>query len=375
MKRRAHAKSRNGCLQCKARRVKCNEAKPRCHFCAIRGDPCSYAPVSSSVPLWATHNLPPQERPQVSAASQSIELELMFHFGHDMVQDFVTGEGTSEDMRRLLMPPELLRFPYLVDAVFAMSSTHLACIKPAEANKYLEIATRYQNAGLSSFNEALRNPTPESCFAMFWFSVLIGMISLASSRVPGTDRVACVETLSQISKLWRGSESLMNLSRDLLDPESYRRLFESSDSKPQTPNDNSEGELIWAARETEKVLASPNPGSTYVNDVSTYIENQEIPLQAVRQLIEIMGSPTSPLSWSVTISEDFISLLRASNEDARTIVIVYGTILHHYYHEKWWCRYFGRDLVAELTVGFHRQPATAYNEIIAWARRKVGLDG
>ncbi|OJD15682.1 hypothetical protein AJ78_04100 [Emergomyces pasteurianus Ep9510] len=43
--RRAHRKSRNGCLICKQRRVKCDEIKPSCTRCHRHGVPCRYQPA------------------------------------------------------------------------------------------------------------------------------------------------------------------------------------------------------------------------------------------------------------------------------------------------------------------------------------------
>ncbi|KAL4948470.1 hypothetical protein BDW69DRAFT_92311 [Aspergillus filifer] len=48
--RRAHKKSRNGCLVCKTRRVKCDERRPGCQRCQNYGATCVYPPLPSSVP-------------------------------------------------------------------------------------------------------------------------------------------------------------------------------------------------------------------------------------------------------------------------------------------------------------------------------------
>ncbi|KPM42361.1 hypothetical protein AK830_g4232 [Neonectria ditissima] len=40
--RRAHTKSRTGCLVCKRRRVKCDEGRPRCRKCTVGDRSCSY---------------------------------------------------------------------------------------------------------------------------------------------------------------------------------------------------------------------------------------------------------------------------------------------------------------------------------------------
>ncbi|KPI38229.1 uncharacterized protein AB675_983 [Cyphellophora attinorum] len=41
--RKGHTKSRNGCMQCKKRKIKCGEEKPCCANCSHRGNSCEYA--------------------------------------------------------------------------------------------------------------------------------------------------------------------------------------------------------------------------------------------------------------------------------------------------------------------------------------------
>ncbi|KAK4446555.1 hypothetical protein QBC34DRAFT_304916 [Podospora aff. communis PSN243] len=49
--RRSHRKSRYGCANCKIRRVKCDESKPRCLKCVSFGVGCSYEPGVSEMQL------------------------------------------------------------------------------------------------------------------------------------------------------------------------------------------------------------------------------------------------------------------------------------------------------------------------------------
>ncbi|OJJ07007.1 hypothetical protein ASPVEDRAFT_201474 [Aspergillus versicolor CBS 583.65] len=44
--RRRHRKSRNGCLECKRRRIKCDEMKPSCSRCVLTMQKCIYPPTS-----------------------------------------------------------------------------------------------------------------------------------------------------------------------------------------------------------------------------------------------------------------------------------------------------------------------------------------
>ncbi|KAJ4992590.1 hypothetical protein SVAN01_01973 [Stagonosporopsis vannaccii] len=50
-KRRAHAKSRKGCGNCKLRRVKCDEAQPSCRKCKLYGVACDYSDRASFLDL------------------------------------------------------------------------------------------------------------------------------------------------------------------------------------------------------------------------------------------------------------------------------------------------------------------------------------
>ncbi|KAF2108396.1 hypothetical protein BDV96DRAFT_636934 [Lophiotrema nucula] len=52
-KRRAHAKSRKGCGNCKLRRVKCDEGRPQCSKCVAYGVSCNYDTKTASLDLSA----------------------------------------------------------------------------------------------------------------------------------------------------------------------------------------------------------------------------------------------------------------------------------------------------------------------------------
>ncbi|KAK0725036.1 hypothetical protein B0H67DRAFT_550682 [Lasiosphaeris hirsuta] len=48
-KRRAHKRSRNGCLTCKQRHIRCDEVKPICTNCLTRGGDCGYPEPASTL--------------------------------------------------------------------------------------------------------------------------------------------------------------------------------------------------------------------------------------------------------------------------------------------------------------------------------------
>ncbi|KAI8634132.1 hypothetical protein F5Y19DRAFT_200576 [Xylariaceae sp. FL1651] len=57
MERRGHTKSRNGCYNCKRRRIKCQENRPSCKHCVKTGLKCEY-PVVPQVTHQPQHQIP-----------------------------------------------------------------------------------------------------------------------------------------------------------------------------------------------------------------------------------------------------------------------------------------------------------------------------
>ncbi|KAJ9150205.1 hypothetical protein NKR23_g3774 [Pleurostoma richardsiae] len=78
--RRSHTNSHHGCLQCKARRVKCDQTQPSCGRCSKKGQDCTYRHLMSSydpfqryAPSTASRNRPPGSphlRPDESSVSR-----------------------------------------------------------------------------------------------------------------------------------------------------------------------------------------------------------------------------------------------------------------------------------------------------------------
>ncbi|EHA51431.1 hypothetical protein MGG_13350 [Pyricularia oryzae 70-15] len=71
-KRKAHRKSRTGCLGCRIRRVKCDEGRPRCRACLRRNESCRYPDESAPVKLTTSEG----EAPRARATSNGPSLDL-----------------------------------------------------------------------------------------------------------------------------------------------------------------------------------------------------------------------------------------------------------------------------------------------------------
>ena len=69
--RRTHRKSRNGCLECKRRHIKCDEARPACSNCSISDRTCSFPPPRAVPTRSRTAQAEAETETQIEPRSQT----------------------------------------------------------------------------------------------------------------------------------------------------------------------------------------------------------------------------------------------------------------------------------------------------------------
>ncbi|KAE9366321.1 hypothetical protein N431DRAFT_352327 [Stipitochalara longipes BDJ] len=156
-KRKAHTKSRSGCVGCKTR--KCDEEQP-CRNCIRRKQECvrtCTAPRKSTSPTASLSHPAKEEAPNITLSPgpelspmNTEHLVLLHHF-----EAFTSGT--------FIMEPEIwkheiiklaLRNEYLMHAVFLVTATHLKCLQPNE-KKYQIIALQNLSQLLPVFRNAI----------------------------------------------------------------------------------------------------------------------------------------------------------------------------------------------------------------------------
>ncbi|KAF1836801.1 hypothetical protein BDW02DRAFT_566721 [Decorospora gaudefroyi] len=135
--RRAHNKSRGGCVSCKQRRKKCDERVPTCSRCLNKGLECTYiAAVKRSVrlvnnartptvayPLWPGPCAPPVLTTSSYVQHTPYDLLLLDHFVHN-VGAYIAGAEYHHTftVQALDIAKEV---PFLMHAMLAVASCHL----------------------------------------------------------------------------------------------------------------------------------------------------------------------------------------------------------------------------------------------------------
>ncbi|KFY44473.1 hypothetical protein V495_03424 [Pseudogymnoascus sp. VKM F-4514 (FW-929)] len=202
--RKPHSKSRNGCLPCKAARVKCDEVTP-CHRCQDKNIPCQYPKPTSSLlsknrkaaiqkseiknhvavfqsipaPLW-----PGEKSPLVLTVSghesqygNGDDLRLLHHFqtftGRELGSPAFDGVGEN------VVLDLALEHSHLMHAVLAVGATQLRRLDTS--NRHIRLAEmKHWQGALSPFRTALNNPlTRDNCDAILMSSILLNLMAFA----------------------------------------------------------------------------------------------------------------------------------------------------------------------------------------------------
>ncbi|KAL3455231.1 hypothetical protein BJX64DRAFT_297889 [Aspergillus heterothallicus] len=241
--RRSHRKSRNGCDQCKQRRVKCDEGHP-CRNCSRRGTECTFEQCSSSATPSAranddygilsdirgcvvTNNIdssdsrPSSEDPfpiindrlsQGTWVPQewiAQDPELMHHYTLHTSKTFARRPQMQETWQ-VVIPEIAYSYEFLMHGLLGLSALHLAYLKPERYSHYLASAGLHMSHGLRSYRRVIQAPSSENCSALFCFSGLIMVYIYASPRESADSAMGSgLDSILELLGLCRGTLVLL----------------------------------------------------------------------------------------------------------------------------------------------------------------------
>ncbi|KAF5001045.1 hypothetical protein FDECE_11079 [Fusarium decemcellulare] len=205
--RRSHAKSRNGCANCKRRKVKCDEEHPVCWNCKRHEFACSFSEVEAHLTirtetryiarllpdLNAPSNKPPEGHQETSTTPESShDPTPLTHLdplppgeltrrGLELMHHYCTVTANTLSLRRdmayvwqVAVAREGYNHSYVSDGVLALAAAHKAYLVPNNCEVYLKLCDYHSIVGSEAFRHDLQNSTKQEWTAQFAFaSVLV----------------------------------------------------------------------------------------------------------------------------------------------------------------------------------------------------------
>ncbi|KND92718.1 Sterol uptake control protein 2 [Tolypocladium ophioglossoides CBS 100239] len=249
--KRPHKKSRRGCRNCKVRKVKCDEAKPECRTCRIRGEDCLYllnaklpgrgrasASASASASPSSSRVSPSQDGSPVSLSASSsgsargsasptnayalavsrsappvliepsfrpagineTDMKLLWFFTANTCSSFSVERGRrrpAEEVMRTTVVKHAFETPFLMHSLFALASLHRQMLQlDFDRCRALE----HRDAAFTGYQRAVEHPTPPAYPALLAHSLLLTAITSQNFREPDSAKLYIINWML----IWRG---------------------------------------------------------------------------------------------------------------------------------------------------------------------------
>ncbi|KAL2069250.1 hypothetical protein VTL71DRAFT_15588 [Oculimacula yallundae] len=216
--RRAHKKSRLGCLECKKRKVKCTEARPLCSYCIRSSCPCVYPDsVLASAPKSSPQSISSLSPKSFAAIDDSantfdlLDLTLMNHFTAVTALVLFSGEQ-QKHVWQTDIHLKARTNPILMHGILSVAALHLAFTEPQNAFQYRHRALHHHDRGVRLFNQQLVEITPENTHVLFPFAVMLVVWAYASPII-ADDELQLVDIYGLL-QLVRGCRTLFMMHLD-----------------------------------------------------------------------------------------------------------------------------------------------------------------
>ncbi|CAG7938208.1 unnamed protein product [Penicillium salamii] len=366
---RAHTKSRNGCDQCRTRRVKCDEQGPPCTNCTNRGLECTYLKVA------ARSNRTPPSNPERSARSPGVNppqansfnidnLELMHKFSTETFQSLCVSDSETQ-IWQITIPRLALKHDYLMNGILALASMHIATSAEPDAPRYHDAGLQYYNRSLTPFRNAIDTITPQNCDAVFAHSIVMIAITIASPRLTATkdDGTTITENIVILFELLQGVRKIMMVSQSWIKLE----LFSKGEFWKKTPEE--------LDPDTESALARLSALNDEVM-IGIYAQQHRINREVISHLRHCYAKfarsadPAPVLAWLARVEKDFVDSLRCRQPFSLLILTYWGVLLTELDGQRWWAKNSGRALVAELLDAL-RSGDPRWESALSWVQMKM----
>ncbi|KAF2736348.1 hypothetical protein EJ04DRAFT_171146 [Polyplosphaeria fusca] len=344
--RKPHSKSRNGCLPCKARHVKCDETKPVCVSCEKYSSPCEYPipkPKSARVIPYAQPQHPPISTPSSIEASNSDyasptpgipnsepvlnigQLRLLHHFSTVTVKSLATVSEANEAFPSYIVDVAF-EFPFLLHGILALAALHLARLDKERHGDYLRQAESHHDAALFRFRNDVTDIVESNFEAVFCFAFMLSPfasgVSFTTQNGPEQALDSVIHNMKltrMVAPMVRGHyEEMLKSPIALFIPKDIQAI-DWENARPS--NDTKPASLQRFSQATRDL---------YPSDINEAYGNAVQNLQLLFELIQKSPKPPSPTMvkmWAHLVTPRFMELLSDRQPGALIIFAHYAVLL------------------------------------------------
>lgn len=261
---------------------------------------------------------------------------------------------------------QALHYPFLVDALLALTSFHIAAELPihsSEKAEYLGDALQYQSRTLPAFRIELENVSPINCDALFACSVIMMACTVASpSLESNTDaklvtRVGVPTDLRSLFHLVKGIHSIIEQARPSLNEGPFHFIIQP-----------------WSGADPTFLSAEDGTYPPVLRKLCCGIDgpSQKIYEHAIDTLEHCALAEGMVIPWIAMAGGDFVEQVQSKEPLALLIYICWGALLGRL-EGMWWARVAGKKIVQSLAEHLVHK-SEEWDEVVRWAKEIVKMD-
>ncbi|WPH01515.1 Hypothetical protein R9X50_00436100 [Acrodontium crateriforme] len=393
--RRTHRKSRLGCVSCKQRRVKCDEAGPPCGQCRTRSMKCEYASSKRSQPLPRTlptpatgvsHSIggapsevrytsPVNTTPRLpSVSTKRLELELMHQWCTVSYKSICGNIESHYNVWQNVVPQAGLKYDYLLNGIFAFSALEIAAFAEDQtgSKEYINRAMEYQNLAITQFRSEIVNASSDQHQALCLMSSILIALGLGMARFQA-EYTNTVDTMILLFELISGGGAILMSKADALqnDPV-FKDLtpWEGLTAQDMSPIVRSAMDRLVQLNDSRHGTTSSTPRESVLQAISHHTTCRKAIFYLEECFTRCIGPETRGymLGWMNMVGREFIQAIEQKEVVALVVMMHYGALMEQQSYDLWWIQDVGRHLVNELITELDHEDDENVKAAIAWAR-------
>ncbi|KAL5335192.1 hypothetical protein BJX70DRAFT_330878 [Aspergillus crustosus] len=375
MPRRAHRKSRNGCLECKRRHVKCDERRPICSNCTASERDCQYGtrflhvysgpPLGgSSAPTTPSDAPSPEARAPTPPAYDDQPVNMLHA---ELLHNLYTNTYTTFHPTRTIpwlseTVSHSITNPYLVNEMLAFSALHLSTLRPHKRDFYHYHAAQLQTHALTIFKQTNPEVSQDTCVPLFLFTSTLGIHMLCDTLIyREPDFTHFLLRFVHYLRLQHGVRTVVAEAWSLLHDSPAKEAFD-------------DGIVLYKFNgrlgpECGKLLAliqAANLGTDLTKTYRDAIETLQACTNVTHSGDETDSKINGLLAWPVIVSLEFSDHLEMRRPEALVLLAHYAVLLHQQ-RDSWLFGDSGRFVIESVT----RYLGEEWEEWLRWPNQAL----
>ncbi|PYI13262.1 hypothetical protein BO99DRAFT_447797 [Aspergillus violaceofuscus CBS 115571] len=385
--RKAHTKSRTGCVECRRRHIKCDESRPQCKRCRDSARECvfttgelkiqrsSYSPhtiassattnpetsstTNSSVSPFSASSAQDDASPAVSM----LHLELYHHFTTTVFDSLAQHhEGSATSLETIIQAS--LSTPYLMHELLALAALHLSLVRPSQGRYYHTQATQLQCQAIALFRAREEDLNAATSLPTLLFSAILGTHVLCETLrfcTEGPSLATFLARFVQYTALHRGVRAVAGRTWDTLRQSAIAASWRVAESTPGVALGAVQQALL-ARIQAAKLGALVTDHYRLAIQCLPFSGDSSEPVASLTP----QASCSRIIAWPVHVPQEYLDYLGQGRPEALVILAHYAVLLHQ--HRGFWV--FG-DAGAGLVVAIAEHLGTEWEAWLAWPQASI----